>query len=178
MLSLCLATLLFIVILFDSFIKSVVLSFGKKEGRRTVGQKFFFFFYECHKWVWKEPVIGDKSLSCGAVTATERHLDVCVTRLPCALLTTRTVRPLPHSGLYFRKKEKNKTKKQQTKQKTSAINPSICASMTFHRRACESVCFRDMTEYLYQWTEINRDVTGQTEGAKTFLELKRQDKSR
>lgn len=29
--------------------------------------------------MWKEPVIGDKSLSCGAVVATERHLDVCVT---------------------------------------------------------------------------------------------------
>lgn len=30
-------------------------------------------------WVWKEPMISDKSVSCGAVVATERRLDECVT---------------------------------------------------------------------------------------------------
>lgn len=84
-------------------------------------------------------MIGDKSLSCGAVVATERHLDVCVTPRPCALLTTCTVCLLPHTGLYFRK--------------TSAINPSICASMTFHPCVCESVCFRGMDMCLYVSTD-------------------------
>lgn len=94
-------------------------------------------------------MISDKSLSCGAVVATERRLDVCVTPPlplplphplpsppgPRALLTTCTVCLLPHTGLYFRK--------------TSAINPSICASMTFHLCACETcVCVQEMTEHL------------------------------
>lgn len=59
---------------------------------------------------------------------------MCDSPGPRALLTICTVRLLPHSGLYFRK--------------TSAINPSICASMTFHLCACESVCFQETTEYL------------------------------
>lgn len=45
---------------------------------------------------------------------------------PALFLTNCAVRLLPHTGLYFRK--------------TSAINPSICASMTFHLCACENVC--------------------------------------
>lgn len=59
-------------------------------------------FNECQWCVWKEPVIGDKSLSC--CDATETHLDVCVDPPFPLFLATRTVRLLPHAGLYFRKK--------------------------------------------------------------------------
>lgn len=39
----------------------------------------------------------------------------------------------------------------------SAINPSICASMTFHLCACESACFQEVTEYLHQLDRDYRD---------------------
>lgn len=86
-------------------------------------------------------MIGDKSLSCGAVATTERHLDVCVTPRPCALLTTCTVRLLPHTGLYFRK--------------TSAINPSnMCLNDISPVCVCE--CLRPRDEYMLRgWIEIN-----------------------
>lgn len=104
--------------------------------------------------MWKEPMISDKSLSCGAFMATERHLDVCVSPRPCALLTTCTVCPLPHSGLYFRK--------------SSAIDPLICASMTFHPCACESVCFlRDDWIYVSMDRDY-RDVNDPIGDAKCF----------
>lgn len=44
---------------------------------------------------------------------------------------------IPHTGLYFRK--------------TSAINPSICASMTFHLCACETVCVHGSRRNANTW---------------------------
>lgn len=113
----------------------VVKSWVKKKERRQRE------FYECQWWVWKEPMIGDKSLSCGAVATTERHLDECVTPRPCALLTTCTVCLLPHTGLYFRK--------------TSAINPSnMCLNDISPVCVCE--CLRPRDEYMLRgWIEIN-----------------------
>lgn len=99
------------------------------------------YVYECQWWVWKEPIICDKSLSCGAVLAPERHLDVCVTPRPPALFSQSVL------YVFF-------LILGCTSGKTSAINPSICASMTFHLCACESVCFQETTEYLYQRIEI------------------------
>lgn len=55
------------------------------------------FYNECQCWVWKEPTMGDKSLSCAAVLATCGWM--CDSPRPCALLTTCTVRLLPHTGL-------------------------------------------------------------------------------
>lgn len=141
--------LCFICIIYCAFVWSIyqiVVIFSVKRKNKKEDRHWGRIFNECQWWVWKEPMIGDKSLSCGAVVTTERHLDVCVTPRPCALLTTCTVCPLPHTGLYFRK--------------TSAINPSICASMTFHPCACESVCFRETSMCFFfffcRWIEITK----------------------
>lgn len=121
-------------------------------------------FYECQWWVWKEPMIGDKSLSCGAVVATERHLDVCVTPRPCALLTTCTVCLLPHTGLYFRK--------------TSCHQPlNMCLNDISPVCLWECLCPRD--EYMLRgWIEITKMRRVRFRGAKCFLRIKLQrDKS-
>lgn len=89
---------------------------------------------------------------------------MCDSPRPCALLATCTVCLLPHTGLYFRK--------------TSAINPSICASMTFHLCACESVCVLQMNTCLCGWLEITNMRRVRFRGAKCFLRIKLQrDKS-
>lgn len=71
--------------LFVLFICSV----GKEKKKKKEKMGFVLVFFkkknECQRWVWKEPMIGDKSLSCGAVVTTERHLDVCVTPRPRTL---------------------------------------------------------------------------------------------
>lgn len=91
MLSLCLTDIfilfaLFIVLLFDPLIKQLYFS-GVKKTKKDNGVEYV---YECQWWVWKEPIIGGKSLSCGAVLAPERHLDVCVTP-PAPALFSRSV---------------------------------------------------------------------------------------
>lgn len=93
-----------------------------------------------------------------------RHLDVCVTPRSCALLTTCTVCLLPHTGLYFRK--------------TSAINPSICASMTFHLCACLWECLFPRDDWIFVLTERDyQDVTDQIRGAKCSRIKLQRDKS-
>lgn len=52
-------------------------------------------------------------------------------------------------------------------QETSAINPSICASITFHPCACESVCFHDeQLNILCRWIRDYSNMTDQIRGAK------------
>lgn len=83
--------LYFICIIYCAFVwpiyQTVVLFWGGKKKKKDNGVEYV---YECQWWVWKEPIIGGKSLSCGAVLAPERHLDVCVTP-PAPALFSRSV---------------------------------------------------------------------------------------